>query len=124
MTGLVNWLGQLEARCERYWTIIAELQALVGNLASQLHALQGNGSGSGQGSGAIVYFINPVVIAAGSSVTGVTIYTNIGGTLTASGTTNATVYNEMASATVSTSGKVIIVGANPDGSYSVVTQSC
>lgn len=114
---------RLETRFELLRLDLANLKAQVAKLQSDLANQQLGGGGNSSGGG-IVYFVNPVVISAGGNVTGQTIYVNIGGTQTATASTNATVYNEMASATVATSGKVIIVGPNPDGSYSVITQSC
>jgi len=116
-------LETLEYRFEQMRLAVQQLSQMISGLQSELANLQ-QGGFSGSGGGGIIYFIAPVVIAAGGSVTGQTIYVNIGGTQTATATTNATVYNEMASATVATSGKLIIVGTNPDGTYSVITQSC
>jgi hypothetical protein len=76
------------------------------------------GDGGG-GSGAFVYTIAPIVIAPGGNVTGQTVSTILG---TLPGT--YTVYNIMAVATVATAGKTIIVGANPDGTFTAITQSC
>ncbi|HMF38322.1 MAG TPA: hypothetical protein VKF17_16885 [Isosphaeraceae bacterium] len=117
-------LELIEDRFERQILLVQQLQRQVANLANQIQQVQGQQGGSGTGSGGIVYFLNPIAISPGGSVTGQTIWVNLGGTQTASGYTNATVYNEMASATVATSGKIIIVGPNPDGTWSVITQSC
>ena len=124
MNGMLNRLGQLEARFERLLTIIADIQGQLANAVGNVRALQMSGGGSSSGGGGFVYFLNPIVIAPGGNVTGQTVYTNIGGTQTATSFTSATVYNEMASATTATSGKIIIVGPNPDGTWSVITQSC
>jgi hypothetical protein len=70
-----------------------------------------------------IYYIDAVVISAGGNVTGKTVYYLAGGTQTTA-TTNGTIYNKMASATVSTSGKTIIVGPNGDGTYIAISQSC
>jgi hypothetical protein len=102
---------------------LLRLQQQVAALAQAVRTAQSAPYGGG-GGGGLVFFINPVVISSGGSVTGVTIYANVGGTLTATSQTNATVWNMMASATVSTSGKYIVVGLNPDQTYSVITQSC
>ncbi len=111
-------LETLEYRFEQMRLALQQLGQVVSGLQSaQANQQQGGNSG-------IVYFLNPVAISAGGNVTGQQLYTNIGGTQTAAGGATATVYNEMASATVATSGKIIIVGPNPDGTYSVITQSC
>jgi len=122
MNALMNRLQDFEARYERLVVREQQLEREVAKLANQIQLVQGQSGGSG--GGGIVYFIAPIVIAAGGSVTGQTIELNVGGVLTATASTNATVWNMMASATVATSGKAIIVGTNPDGSYSVITQSC
>lgn len=115
----------LEARFERLLLDLAAAQAAIANLQTQIAGLQQGGSGQGQsGGGGTVFFIQPIVIAAGGNQTGLTIYTLIAGTLTATGTTNATIYNGMAAATNATAGKNIIVGPNPDGTWSTITQSC
>ncbi len=123
MNALVNRIQDLEARYERLLLLVQQLARQVANLANQIQQVQGQ-QGNGSGTSGIVYFLNPVAISAGGNVTGQQLYTNIGGTQTAAGGATATVYNEMASATVATSGKIIIVGPNPDGTYSVITQSC
>jgi len=130
LNGLVNRLGQLEARFER---LILQFQALwsqVQALATKIAGLQQQ-AGSGQGGGGGVCFsMAGVVIAAATgsfptltpgSVTGQTVYSLIGGTPTAV-STNATVYNQMQAATVVT--KTIMLGMNPDGTYSAIAQSC
>ena len=116
-------LAALEYRFEQMRLALQQLGQVVSGLQSALANLQQGVYGSGSGGG-IVYFLNPVFIAAGGSVTGQQLYLNIGGTQTPTGGATATVYNEMASATVAYAGKAIIVGPNPDGSYSVITQSC
>ncbi len=124
MDPLLNRLQDLEARYERLLLTVQQLSRQIANLANQLQQTQGQSGGGGTGGGGIVYFIAPIVIAAGGSVTGQTILVNIGGILTATAATAAVVWNMMAWATVATAGKNIIVGTNPDGSYSVITQSC
>ena len=62
-----------------------------------------------------------VVIAGGGSVTGATVNALIGGS-TQAVSTNATVYNQMQAATVVT--KTIMLGQNPDGTFSAISQSC
>jgi uncharacterized protein involved in exopolysaccharide biosynthesis len=124
MNGLVNRLNQLESRFERLVVQVQALTAGVASVAQQIGQIQNQQGGVGSSGGSNVLFIDPVVISAGGNVTGQTLYWNIGGTLTSTGITTAVVYNMMASATVLTSGKYIIVGPNIDGTYSVITQSC
>lgn len=116
-------LETLEYRFEQMRLALQQLSQTVSGLQSAL-ANQQPGSYSGSAGGGIVYFLNPIVIAAGGSVSGQTIWVNMAGVQTATAYTAATVYNEMASATVATSGKIIIVGLNPDLTWSVITQSC
>ncbi len=111
-----NAVRRLEERFERLLLIIGDMQAAIGRL--QQPAL--NPAGGQQGGGAI-YSMVGVVIAAGGSVTGATVNALVGGTATAV-STNAKVYNQMQSATVVTN--TIMLGANPDGSFSAVSQSC
>ncbi len=123
MNGQLNRLEQLEARFERLRIQFLQAQAQLAMAIQQIAQLQ---SGYGVplcGSQATVWSIAPVVIAAGGSATGQTVYALQGGSSVALGGTY-TVYNQMAAATVSTAGKTIMVGANGDGSFSVITQSC
>ena len=62
-----------------------------------------------------------VVIAAGGNVTGATVNALVGGS-TIAVSTNATVYNQMQVDTVATN--TIMLGLNPDGTYSAISQSC
>jgi hypothetical protein len=95
-------------------TILAALQQAV-RIGQQASPFGQTGGGSG------CYSMAGVVIAAGGSVAGQTVNSLIGGSATAI-STNATVYNQMGAATVA--GKLIMLGQNPDGSFSVLTQSC
>lgn len=60
-------------------------------------------------------------ISSGGHISGQTLYVRTGGT-TKDVNTDATIYNNYGSATVAT--KVMCVSLNPDGTYSVVAQSC
>ncbi len=110
----------IELSFERLLLLIQDMQAAIARL-QQPSASSGGGNQGGGGAG--VYSIPAVAITAGGSVTGQTVSALVGGSLV---TVNAsgTVYNQMHSPTVSTLGLTIMVGANPDGSYSVITQSC
>jgi|SRR5271157_588750 len=116
-------LERLEYRFEQMRLALQQAVQQIAGLQSDLANLQ-LGQYSSSSGGGLVYFLNPIVIAPGGSVSGQTIYTNVAGVQTATAFTAAVVYNQMASATVATSGKIIIVGPNPDGSWSVITQSC
>ncbi len=113
-----NAVRRLEERFERLLLILGDLQAAIGKL--QQPALNPAGSQQGSGGG-VIYSMVGVVIAVGGSVTGATVNALVGGSPTAV-STNATVYNQMQSATVVT--KTIMLGQNPDGTFSVITQSC
>ncbi len=126
-------LQDLEYRFELSRLAYQQLAAQVAGLASQLANQQlGQLQQPGGGGGGIAYAIAPTVISAATgtfpsetpgSVASQTIYALVGGAETALPGTS-TVYNRMAAATVAISGKTIMVGANPDGTYSVITQSC
>jgi len=123
MSAFLGRLDQLEARFERLLLAFQDVQRQLKQALQQIANNQmGPGGYPGGGLGTIFY-IAPVVIAAGNSVTNQTVYALIGGT-TYTVTTTATVYNVMAQATVATSGKNIICGPNGDGSYLAITQSC
>jgi hypothetical protein len=112
-------LHRLEERYERLLLLIGDLQAAVGRL--QQLANDAAGSQQKPGSGGVCYSMVGQVIAAGSSATGVTVNAMYAGS-TYAANTNATVYNQMQSATAAT--KTIMLGANPDGTYSAISQSC
>jgi hypothetical protein len=113
-----NAVRRLEERFERLLLLIGDLQAAIGRLQQpSVNAAGGQPSGGGAG----IYSMVGVVIAAGGSVTGATVNALIGGSTTAV-STNATVYNQMQAATVVTN--TIMLGGNPDGTYSVISQSC
>ncbi len=110
---------QLEARFERLLVDFQALQQQVASLINQLQGLQG-GNQQGSGGGAI-YSMVGVVIAAGGSVTGATVNSLVGG-VTKVISVNATVFNQMQAATVATN--TIMLGQNPDGTFSAISQSC
>ena len=110
----------LEYRFEQMRLMAQQLALDVGGLQSQL-ANQQQGGGQQGGGGGMVFSMVGVVIAAGSNVTGATVNALVAGA-TVAVSTNATVYNQMQSATVVT--KTIMLGQNPDGTYSAISQSC
>lgn len=127
---------QLEGRFERLLVDFGNLQQQVAALIGQIQGLQGgNSQPQGQGGG-LFYAIAPTPItaaanspaasaalaASGNPITA-TVYAVVGGIWTALPGTYS-VYNPMHSATVATGGLTIVVGANPDGTFSVITQSC
>lgn len=102
------------------------LDAVQQNLTAAIQELKRawmNNSGGGSSTGTTIYFMAAQVITAGGNATGVTVQYLVGGTPTTI-TTSGVVYNQGASATVSTAGKTIFLGANGDGTYIVVSQSC
>jgi len=114
----------LEARFERLLLDFQALQAQVANLATQIAGLQQGGGGGGQsGGGGQVFIVSAPTagIAAGGSLGSQTIYIVSAGALVQISTT-ATVYNEMAAATVAA--KPLVCGLNNDGTYTAITQSC
>jgi hypothetical protein len=120
MNALSIRLKELEARFERLIVDHQLLKTQIAALNNQLQALQGQG-GNGQGGGGLIFSMVGVVITAGGNVTGATVNALVGGS-TVAVSTNATVYNQMQSATVVT--KTIMLGQNPDGTYSAISQSC
>jgi hypothetical protein len=112
----------LEYRFEQMRLALQQALRDIAALQSQLaNAGQGNGNPSG-GSG-LVFTIAPIVISAGGNATGQTVKALVSGSSTPLPGTY-TVYNQMNAPTVSTANKTIIVGGNPDGTFSVITQSC
>jgi hypothetical protein len=111
-------LRRLEERYERLLLLIGDLQAAVGRLQQLANDAAGSQKGGG---GGVIYSMVGVVIAAGGSVTGATVNALVAGS-TVAVSTNAKVYNQMQSPTVVT--KTIMLGANPDGTFSAISQSC
>ncbi len=120
MNTTIERADKLEARFERLLVDFGNLQQQVSALINQIQGLQG-GNQQPLGGGGGIFIMAGQVIAAGASATGVTVDWVIGGTGIVASTT-ATVWNMMQSATVS--GKTIVLGANPDGSFTVISQSC
>ena len=123
MNGQLNRLEQLESRFERLRIQFLQVQGQLAAALQEIAQLQGIPFGSLPGNSATVWTIAPVVISAGSSAASQIVYSLQGGSSVALPGTY-TVYNQMAAATVATSGKTIMVGANGDGTFSVITQSC
>ncbi len=123
MNGQINRLEQLEARFERLRIQFLQVQGQLAIALQQIAQMQSGGVGGFPGNTTTVYSIPAVVISASSSLPGQTVSALQGGTLVALPGTY-TVYNQMTAATVATTGKNIMVGANGDGSFSVITQSC
>ena len=123
MSATAHYLAALEDRFEREVLARSALAAQVQSLATQLAALQSASGGGGNqgGGGGVIYSMVGVVIAANSNVTGVTVNAFVGGSTVALPGTY-TVYNQMQAATVVT--KTIMLGKNPDGTFSAISQSC
>ena len=96
------------------------MQAAIGRLQQLANDAGGNQKGGG---GGLCYTIAPVVILAGGSVTGQSVYALQGGAVVTV-STNATVYNLMNVATVNNTGQTIVVGSNGDGTFTAISQSC
>ena len=111
-------LRELEQRYERLLLTIGDMQAAIGRLQQLANDAAGSQKGGG---GGLTYSMVGVVIAAGNHVTGATVNALVGGS-TQAVSTNATVYNQMQADTVVT--KTIMLGQNPDGTYSAISQSC
>lgn len=122
MTNAEQRIIHLEQLVKTQANALASLQAQMAALQQTVRTGQQAGYGGGSG-GAAIYSIPAVVIAAGGNVTGQTVSVLQGGSLSTV-TTSGTVYNQMAAATVSTAGKTIMCGANGDGTYSAISQSC
>jgi hypothetical protein len=110
-------LRSLEDRYERLLLLIGDMQAAIG----RLQQLANDAAGSQKSGGGVCYSMVGVVIAAGGSVTGATVNALVGGS-TQMVTNSAKVYNQMQADTVVT--KTIMLGINPDGTYSAISQSC
>ena len=119
---MIDRLAQLEGRFERLLLELQDTRRKLTQAMQQIRDLQARPAGGGANTGA-GYFIDPVVIGAGSSVSGQTVKYRSGGSVI-NATTNGTVYNEMAVATVATTGKTIMVVPYGDGTYVAVSQSC
>jgi len=111
-----------EASFERLLLLIQDLQAAVARL-QQPSASSSGGQQGGGGAGVYIMagaIINPLGTPP-NYLTNQTVDWVIGGSAIVASTT-ATVYNMMGFATVS--GKMMVLGLNPDGSFTVITQSC
>ncbi|MGO8949906.1 MAG: hypothetical protein ACLQUY_20070 [Ktedonobacterales bacterium] len=117
-----NAVRRLEERFERLLLILGDLQAAIGRV--QQPSYNGAGGQPGGGGGLVYSMVGVVINPAGTPpnyVTGATVNAYVGGTTVALPGTY-TVYNQMQAATVIT--KTIMLGQNPDGTFSVITQSC
>ena len=123
MSAIGTRLSQLEARYER---TRLELQDVQRKLTQALQQIRDSGAKyiPTSGTGSCTIFIIPsasaIAIAAGSSGTS-NVWALSGGSLVQVAT-SATIYNEMQQATVTS--KTMLLGANGDGSFTVITQSC
>jgi hypothetical protein len=123
MNGNLNRLDQLESRFERLRLELQDVERKLTQALQQIRDQQARYIPTAGNDQCTIFSISPVVIAAGGSVTGQTVSALQGGTSVAVNT-SATVYNQMATATVATSGKTILVAPNGDGTFTAVTQSC
>ncbi len=113
-------LRELEQRYERLLLLIGDMQAAIGRLQQLVNDLASSQQ-KGGGGGVTVYSMVGVVISAGGNITGATVNALVGGS-TSVVTTTGKVYNQMQADTVVT--KTIMLGANPDGTFSAISQSC
>ncbi len=134
MNTTIERADKLEARFERLLVDFGNLQQQVAGLINQLQGLQGGNQSPPATSGGLTYAIAPTVIAAaaagpatsgalGGPATSQTVYAVSGGVWSPLAGTYS-VYNGMNAATVATANKTIVVGANSDGTFTVITQSC
>lgn len=107
---------------------VGQLRDLVGQLQQQQYA-PGGGFAGGGGSGRSVFFVDGVALAATSGAISAITPTSttgdvykIAGGATVLVQTAGTIYNGLPSAT--DSAKRQILGANGDGTWSVISQSC
>jgi hypothetical protein len=120
-------MTNVESRVVHLEQLLRQMDTTIGQMQGQVAALQQalrttpSASPYGSGGGSGIYSMAGVVIGAGGSVTGMTVNGLINGS-TVAVSTNGTVYNQMQVATVA--GKTIMLGGNPDGSFSAVSQSC
>ncbi len=114
---------QLETRYELLRLDLANLKNQLAKIQSDLANQQVGQWPMTAGGTTTVWTIAPDVISAGSSAASQIVYSLQGGSSVALPGTY-TVYNQMAQPTVATAGKTIMVGANGDGTFSVITQSC
>ena len=120
MTNLEGRIVNLEQQLRQNALLLATIQAQIA--AAQQATRTGQQSPfPGAGGGGSIYEMTGVVIAAGGNVTGQTVKQRVGATVVTT-SANATVYNDMGQPTIASN--LIILSLNPDGSFTVVTQSC
>jgi hypothetical protein len=125
VNGLLNRLGQLEARFERLIFGDQQLAQRVAAIEQRLRDLQQPSGGGSGGTGAI-YFVeaadHTTSIAAKSSLAGVNVSAIISGSVVSQGP--KTIFNRLNDATVT--GHELVLGPNPDGSGTMllIDQGC
>ena len=119
MTNLEGRIVNLEQQLRQNALLLATIQAQIA--AAQQATRSGQQSPLPGAGGGSIYEMTGVVIAAGGNVTGQTVKQRVGATVVTT-SANATVYNDMGQPTVASN--LIILSLNPDGSFTVVTQSC
>ena len=120
MTNAEGRIIHLEQELRKIALALSALQDAVAALQQAVRTQQ-QSPFPGAGGGGGLYEMTGVVIAAGGNVTGQTVKQRVGATV-ATVSTNATVYNDMGQPTIASN--LIILSLNPDGSFTVVTQSC
>ena len=120
MTNLEGRIVNLEQQLRQIGLALSSMQAQIA-AQQQAGRTQQQSPYQGSGGSGSMYEMTGVVIAAGGNVTGQTVKQRVGATVVTT-SANATVYNDMGQPTVASN--LIILSLNPDGSFTVVTQSC
>lgn len=120
MTNAEGRIIHLEQELRKIALALSALQDAVAALQQAVRTQQQSPYNAG-GGGGIYEISGGSAISGGGNVTGVTVSQRIGASVVTVNA-NATVYNDMQASTIS--GKTIICGQNPDGSFTVITQSC
>jgi hypothetical protein len=132
MSWIENRLNQAESKLENLYRRVLDLAAAVRSAAQTARAASQQASGSPGGSGGTAYVCVPsasvpaATAAPGAgtpgSLGGQTIYQVSSGAYT-SVTTSGTISNVSPSSSLA-SGKVTLLGQNPDGTYTALSQVC
>ena len=120
MTNAEARIIHLEQQLRQNGLVISALKDAIAALQQAVRTGQQSPSPMTGGGGGL-YEMTGVVIAAGGNLTGQTVKQRVGATVVTV-SANATVYNDMGQPTVASN--LIILSTNPDGSFTVVTQSC
>lgn len=118
-SGYEERIRRLEARLQPALDELRQLSNQIAGLQQQQFALgPGFADGGGDGGGGGIFYADGLVIAALGSITSVTLRES----WTGDPVTAPTVWNSMPDATDGS--KRQLLGKNPDGTYTVINQSC